>query len=307
MPPYKNILIFGANGQIGSNLSEIYRQKDGYNITLATRKEADFSHPNEVEKYLSNHIKSNDLDLIINACAYTAVDKAEQEIERKICEATNHLSVKIIAQHCAKLNIPLIHYSTDYVYNGEGDQPFSEDDKSTLNPLSIYGKSKLAGDISIEELCAKYIILRTSWVYNHAGKNFAKTILNLASEREELNIVADQIGAPSYAYDLAVATQEIIDKVAELKQFPSGIYHLCPNEKISWHEFAKLIVKEAISQNFPIKISPDNISPIPTSQYPTPAKRPLNSRLNTKKLQNTFNIKLPSIQSSIKQAIRRIK
>lgn len=295
---FRNILIFGATGQIGSNLADVLEGQK--KLILPAKNEADFSNPGEIEKHLLN--LSEVPDIIINAAAYTAVDKAEEEAG--LADKVNHISVKKIAKYCADNKIPLIHYSTDYVYDGKEQEAFSEEDEGKLKPLSVYGKTKLAGDRAVQDSGCEYIILRTSWVYDHSGKNFVKTILKLACEREDLKIVSDQVGAPTYAYDIAKVTAKIIDRLPQLPEFPSGIYNACPSEYISWFEFAERIVKLAKESGFEVKA--EKILPIPTSEYPTPAKRPLNSRLSVKKLANVFNIRFPNIDSSLEKLFRHI-
>lgn len=295
---YHNILIFGSTGQVGSNLVDIYKNKA--ELILPSRSEVDFNSPETISEFFANLQKKP--DMIINACAYTLVDKAEEEIE--ICDNVNHQSVSAIAKYCTKYDIPIIHYSTDYVYNGEGEDSFFEDDASVLMPLSVYGKTKLAGDKILQKTGCSYIIMRTSWVYNHAGSNFLKSILKLASEREELKIVSDQVGSPTYAYDLAKVTENIISQLGNFSEFPSGVYHACPSEQISWYDFAKRIVKYGLEEGQELKVK--NILPIPTSEYPTPAKRPLNSRLSVVKLDEVFGIKFPELDKSLKIAIGKI-
>ena len=296
-----NILLFGSSGQVGSNLKNIL--SEGAKLYLPTSKQVDFSNTSSFKSYLESLLEKP--DLIINAAAYTAVDKAESETE--ICDNVNHKSVEVLADFCAKNNIPLIHYSTDYVYSGSGEKPFKEDDISDLKPASTYSKSKLAGDIAIQNSGCHYIILRTSWVYNHSGYNFVKTMLKLASERDELKVVNDQIGSPTYAADLAEITDLIISKLPEFDEFPSGVYNACPNEYISWFEFAKKAISIARNKGSHIKIKDNNIKPITTVEYPTPAKRPLNSRMNAGKLSQVFKLKFPDIDTSLAKAINKME
>lgn len=293
----KNLLVFGKGGQLGSNFIELLENNSQYNSTFPTLEECDFSDEKNVRKYLENlKIKP---DFIINCSAYTAVDKAEDE--KELCYKINTGSVAEIANFCAKNNVTLIHYSTDYVFNGSGEKPFSEDNIKDLEPLNYYGFSKLESEKLVEKSECKNFIFRISWVYNHVGKNFPFTMIRLASEKEELKIVADQIGSPCYSLDIAKATLEIIRK----NSTQYGIYHLTPHEYISWFEFTKMIVEKAKKYDFPIKVK--NILPINTSDYPVRAERPLNSRLDSDKIFKAFGIKLPSIDTSLEEFFKKIK
>jgi dTDP-4-dehydrorhamnose reductase len=234
--------------------------------------------------------------LLVNAAAYTAVDKAESEPE--VANAVNAESVAELARYAAEKNIPLIHYSTDYVYDGSGERSWHEDDKTA--PLNAYGRSKLAGDEAIIKSGAKYIILRTSWVYDGTARNFFKAILNKSLEQESLDVVADQFGAPTYAGHLAMITREIINKSLVLPEFPSGVYHLCNSGETSWHGFATEIVSEAKRRGLPVKA--DKINPIPASSWKAPAARPANSRLNMDKLKQVFGLNMPDWRDGVKAA-----
>ncbi len=293
----KNLLIFGKGGQLGSNFFELLENNPAYNSTFPTFEECDFSDEANVKKYLDN-LKTKP-DYIINCAAYTAVDKAEDEID--LCYKINVGSVGEIANFCAKNNIVLIHYSTDYVFDGSGDKPFTEDNTENLKPLNYYGISKLESEKIIQKSKCKNFIFRISWVYNFVGKNFPFTILRLASEKEELKIVSDQIGSPCYSMDIAKVTLKIIEKNSS----DYGIYHLTPQEYISWFDFAKMVIEKAKKYNLPIKVK--NILPIKTSEYPTPATRPLNSRLNCDKISKEFGIKLPKIDTSLEEFFKKIK
>ncbi|MDX1949455.1 MAG: dTDP-4-dehydrorhamnose reductase, partial [Rickettsiales bacterium] len=229
---------------------------------------------------------------------YTAVDKAEDE--REICNAINVNAVKIIADFCKKIDAKLIHYSTDYVFDGSGELPFTEENSENLNPINYYGETKLNSEKEIINSGCKYFIFRISWVYNHSGKNFPFTILKLASERDELKIVADQVGSPCYSMDIAKATLKIIEN----KSSDFGIYHLTPEEYISWFEFAKIIVEKARKYSKPLKVK--GILPIKTSEFPVRAKRPLNSRLDSSKALKILGIKLPKIENSLEEFFKKI-
>ncbi len=292
----KKILIIGKGGQVSTNLIELLNASKDIEYLAIGQEELDLSKPNLVyEKLSALQIKP---DVIINAAAYTAVDLAEDE--REICNAVNNTSVAAIAKYASKIQAVLIHYSTDYVFDGSGNQPFAEDNRANLNPLNFYGISKLDGENAIIKSGCEYLVLRTSWVYNDLGKNFVKTILKLASEKDELKIIDDQIGSPTYAYDLAQATL----KLATAPQIKSGIYHLVPPEQISWHQFANMIVEQGKRSGFPVKVQ--KVLPIATSEYPTKAKRPLNSRLSVAKIKRDYGIELPPISNSLQDCLEKL-
>lgn len=291
------ILLTGTLGQVGSNILELGSLS--HEIKVLDIANFDFSNPQNLKTALDNlNFKA---DVFINPAAYTAVDKAETE--RELCDNINHKSVAVIADYCKKNNLFLVHYSTDYVFNGSGSTNFSEDNVKDLEPLNHYGKTKLDGENAIRNSGCKHIIFRTSWVYNHVGANFVLTMLKLMTEREELKIVADQIGSPTYALDIATATLKAIEKIN--LQNTNEIFNLCPPEQLSWYDFVLKIKKAA--ENNGQKLTIKNISPIPTSAYPTPAKRPLNSRLDVSKLKEKLGIELPKIDESLKTCLNKIK
>ncbi len=287
----KPILVIGANGQIGRALAEALR---GREAIFWGREEVDLSHCDAL-----NHLLTiTPCSAIINAAAYTAVDKAEEEPE--LAEKVNAYAPQVMAAYCAANNIPFLHYSTDYVFDGSGEKPRTED--GVVAPLSVYGKTKLLGEEMIEEQCGFHLIFRTSWVYDAYGNNFVNTMLRLGAEREELRVVADQIGAPSYAPHLATATLEALDKAIAMRDFPTGTYHMCNAGETSWHGFAEAIFDEARAVGMELKVR--EVHPIPTSDYPTPATRPLNSRLDCGKLQKTFGITLPDWREGLKECMK---
>lgn len=273
----KKILIFGQNGQVASSLIKEFQGDENFQITSVSSSQADFAKINELKIFLKN-LKEN-FDFIINSSAYTAVDKAESEEE--IADLINHKAVVEIANFAKETNAILIHYSTDYVFDGSGIEPFSEDNTQNLNPINIYGKTKLAGEIAIKSSSCKYIIFRISWVYskdeNH--KNFYNTIKKLAKEKEELTIINDQIGTPTNASDIAKITKSTIEKITKGQNF-SGIYHITNEKYISWYDFAVQIVEELKIAGE--KLAVKSIKSIKSQDYKTAAKRPLNSRLKTK-------------------------
>ena len=273
------ILVFGAGGQIGSALVGYL----GENAIAYDRDQADFLNP----ETLTDAIVEHQPLAVINAAAYTAVDKAESEPE--LADAINHIAVGKIAEACKEMHVPLVHYSTDYVYPGTGDKPWTETDAT--GPLNTYGKTKLAGEEAIRAAGCDHFIFRTSWVYDAHGSNFVNTMLKLGAEREGLNIVNDQSGAPSFAPHLAIATLQALEKSISRSEFPTGIYHLCNNGVTTWYTFALEIFKHARKAGVELKVN--KVEGIPASAYPTPAKRPHNSRLNARKFRDTFGIRMP--------------
>ena len=284
-----NILVTGANGQLGSEIKVV--SKDYlYNFFFTDKDELDITKKEDIEKF----IDKNEINLIINCAAYTAVDKAEEE--KELADLINHKAVKYLAEISKEKNIPLIHISTDYVFDGKNYRPYIEDDKT--NPQSVYGLTKLKGEESFKNSGARGIIIRTSWVYSSFGGNFVKTMLRL-KDRDELNIVFDQVGTPTYARDLAKAILKIVNKYYEkLNNFKAEIFHFSNEGVCSWYDFAKAI--------FEIKNIDIKINPIETKDYPTPAKRPHYSVLNKNKIKKEFNIEIPYWKESLKNCLKEI-
>ncbi len=276
----KKILIFGKNGQVGSNLVNLLEQNPEFEFHAFSSFAVDFSDLKNLEHFLNN-LKEIP-DFIINAAAYTNVDKAEEE--KEIAEKINHLAVTILAKYCQEKNIKLIHYSTDYVFDGSSDQPFKEDNTKNLYPLNFYGKTKLASEHSIINSSCDYVIFRISWIYDQNGKNFVNTIKRLAMEKEEISVVDDQIGAPTSAKFVAENTIKFIKKSLEMKIFPKGIYHLTESAYMSWYDFAVKIIAKMKAEKIDVKTK--KINRIKTSEYKTKATRPLNSRLDNSKFRN---------------------
>jgi dTDP-4-dehydrorhamnose reductase len=285
-----NILVIGKNGQVASAFCDISKKYPNYNFYFTSRNELDLSKPDIVFNKLNELDFS--ADIIINTAAYTAVDKAEEE--KEAANNINNLAVAEIAKFCAKNNILLVHYSTDYIFDGSGNEGFLEDNTANLNPLNYYGKTKLDGENAIKNSGCNYLIIRTSWIYSHIGNNFVKTILKSMQEREVLQIVDDQIGSPTYAPDIAEATIKLIERLApnNIKE----IFNIVPAEQISWYEFALKIQKSALEKGY--NLTTKEIKPIASKEYKTPAKRPKNSRLSNKKL-NDLGIELPDIKTSL--------
>lgn len=295
-----NFLLFGCNGQVGGELQKTLSSL-GNVVALdvdSTEHCGDFTKPDAI----AETIRSIRPDVIVNAAAYTAVDKAESEPE--LAFLVNAQTPGILAQEAEKLGAWLIHYSTDYVFDGSGGEAWKETDAP--NPLNVYGASKLQGERNIAASCSKYIILRTSWVYAAKGGNFAKTMLRLAQERESLSVVDDQIGAPTGARLLARLTADVIPKAMQNPGL-SGLYHAVAAGETSWYGYARFVIGGARQRGVAIKVSDENVRPVTSSQFPTPAKRPANSRLDTSKLEQAFGIKLPDWQTGVAEMLDDIR
>ncbi|EOV9657710.1 dTDP-4-dehydrorhamnose reductase [Cronobacter turicensis] len=289
-----NILLFGKSGQVGWELQRALAPL-GHIIALDFNSEdycGDFSNPEGVAETV-RRIKP---DVIVNAAAHTAVDKAEAE--RDFAQLLNATSVEAIAREAAKINAWVIHYSTDYVFPGTGETPWCESDATA--PLNVYGETKLAGERAVQNFCPNHLIFRTSWVYAGKGNNFAKTMLRMAKERESLSVINDQYGAPTGAELLADCTAHAI-RVALAKPEVAGLYHLVASGVTTWYDFAALVFDEARKAGITLKLT--DLQPVPTSAYPTPARRPQNSRLNTLKFQQQFGLVLPQWDMGVKRML----
>jgi dTDP-4-dehydrorhamnose reductase len=278
---FKKILVTGVNGQVGHALKHACA-KHAVDIVALDRTQLDLTDITAIRRVVENVQP----DLIINPAAYTAVDKAESQPD--LAYAINATAPQVLAEAAAKLNARIIHFSTDYVYAGNKQGFYLESDAT--QPLSVYGKSKLAGEDAIRATGVEHLIFRTSWVYGAYGKNFMKTILRLAAERDELRIVVDQFGAPTSSNSIAQAVLAAIDTW----QHQTGTYHLVNAGETSWYGFAKAIVEEYALLNLApsLKVSPEHIDAITTQDYPTPATRPHNSRLSCEKLKQDFGVTL---------------
>jgi len=289
---YKKILLTGVNGQVGHALLRAFSEQNVHCISL-DRTQLDLTDTDAIRHAVLT-IKP---DLIINPAAYTAVDKAESEPE--LTYAINAAAPQALAEEAAKIGARFIHFSTDYVYSGTKSGAYVEDDPT--QPLSVYGKSKLAGEDAIRAVGVSHLIFRTSWVYGAYGKNFMKTILRLAAERDELRIVADQFGAPTSSSSIADA---VLTVMGLWNNELADTYHLVNAGKTSWHGFATAIVQEynrmQSVHNLPLlKVKPENIQAITTSEYPTPAVRPANSCLDCSKLARDFSVQLPDWRQAL--------
>lgn len=277
----KKVLVTGANGQLGSEIAVLSKNYPKYEWIFADRTKITLNDLDILQTQL-NKIQP---DIILSCGAYTAVDKAETE--KELAFRVNHLAIELIAKYAAQNNVSLIHVSTDYVFDGSSSTALNED--SVTNPINVYGESKLAGEIACLKENPNSIIIRTSWVYSKFGNNFVKTMQRLMQERDEINVVNDQIGSPTFAADLAIALINIV----ESSKWVPGIYNFSNEGEISWYEFA-LAIKELGDYKC-------NVGGIPTSAYPTPAKRPKFSLLNKEKIKSIYNLDVPDYKESLKK------
>lgn len=289
---FKKIVLTGVNGQVGHALQQAFAQHNIAVITL-DRAQLDLTDVDAIRSVVRNYQP----DLIINPAAYTAVDKAESEPD--LAYAINAQAPQVLAEEAAKIGAKLIHFSTDYVYSGTQLTPYLEQDLT--QPLSVYGKSKLAGEEAIRASGVQHLIFRTSWVYGAYGKNFMNTILRLAAEREALRIVADQYGAPTSSHSIADAVLAVL----KVWTGQSGVYHLVNAGETTWHGFAQAIVEvyAQLGLTPPLKTPVQNVQSITTLEYPTPAARPANSRLNCEKLKQDFGVTLPHWRESLQSEL----
>ena len=290
-----NILLLGKNGQVGRELQRTLLPLG--DVTALGRDDADLQNPDVLLGLLNERRP----EIIVNAAAYTAVDKAETN--EKTAYAINAEAVDVLAKYATTHNALFVHYSTDYVFDGEKKEAYLETDAT--NPQSVYGKSKRAGEEAILKSQCNTLIFRTSWVFSAHGNNFIKTILRLAQERDSLNIVADQFGAPTCAELIADVTAHAIIGYRR-RQLAGGIYHLTAGGETSWHGLACYAVQQACKNGMQLKLKPENIQPIPTEAYPLPAKRPKNSRLNTSALSNALELQFPDWRLYVDRVIKEL-
>jgi dTDP-4-dehydrorhamnose reductase len=293
------ILLLGRDGQVGWELQRSLAPLGA--VIAPSLDELQFEQFDNLRAV----VRKNAPHLIVNAAAYTAVDKAESEPD--LAATVNNHAVRLLAEEAGTLGALLVHYSTDYVFDGGKPGSYTEDDAP--NPISVYGRTKLEGDRAIQASGCGHLIFRTSWVYAARGGNFVKTILRLARERDELKIVADQIGAPTSAELIADVTALCVGYVRYCpERFADigGIYNLVAAGETSWHNYARFVVENAVRLGLLLKLSPDSIRPIATSEYPLPARRPLNSRLATDKLSRVFGIELPHWHIHLERVIEEL-
>ena len=293
------ILLFGKSGQVGWELQRSLAplgQVIALDYDSADGLCGDFTN----RAGLAGTVRRVAPDVIVNAAAYTAVDKAE--IEPELARRINALAPGVLADEAQELDAWLVHYSSDYVFDGSGEKPWLETDAT--GPLSVYGKTKLDGELAVAR-CEKHLILRTSWVYAARGANFAKTMLRLAQERDQLKVISDQIGAPTGAELLADVTAHAVRTLQRRPQL-AGVYHLAAGGETSWHTYARFVIEHARQAGRPIRVMPEAVEAIRTSAYPTPAQRPLNSRLNTGKFQAAFGLVMPDWQVGVERMLAEI-
>jgi dTDP-4-dehydrorhamnose reductase len=290
------ILLLGKNGQVGS---ELQRSLAPLGELLALDRNST-SHCGDLSNLdgLAETVRVFRPDVVVNAAAYTAVDKAETDAET--AHRINALAPEVLSRACAALGAYLVHYSTDYVFNGTGQTPWTETDPT--GPLNVYGHSKLAGEEGIAKQGANHVIFRTSWVYGTEGGNFAKTMLRLAQEREKMTVIHDQFGAPTGAALLA----DITTTALQAQQRLTGIYHLAAAGETTWFDYAAYVLAQAKLRKPDLKLAVKEFLPVATTEFPTPAKRPLNSRLNCSHLEQALQLKLPAWQTGVDQLLSKI-
>lgn len=293
-----NVLLIGKNGQVGFELQRALAPLGP--LVAIGRQQCDLGDEQAVRALVRAHRP----DVVVNAAAYTAVDKAQGDVEHAY--AINAGAPAAIAEEVARLGALLVHYSTDYVFDGSHAAPYREVDVPA--PQNVYGASKLAGEQAIIASGARHLIFRSSWIVGAHGGNFAKTMLRLAEEKESLNVVADQIGAPTSAALIADVTAQILGQYARSDKtvFPFGLYHLSAEGETNWCSYAAHVVQSAKAAGRSLRLTPEKIHPISTAEYPLPASRPLNSRLNTAKLRNEFGLHLPSWTIGVNHVLQQI-
>ena len=285
------LLVFGKDGQLGQHLQKVLP-----GAVFLGPHDLDFSNTEQIRPA----ILAQKPTCIINAAAYTAVDRAESEPE--LARTINARAVKEMAMAAQELKVPLLHVSTDYVFSGEKPTPYKEDDPT--GPKSIYGKTKLEGELAVKEFCEDYWIIRTSWVFSEHGTNFVKTMLRLGEERESLSIVADQTGQPTYAGDLAELIKIVVQSLESQRPLPWGLYHFACRNAVSWYEFAQEIFEQAV--NADLLSSQPQLTAITTEDYPMPASRPKNSRLDLSRLQQWLGEEIPDWKTGLAQVIKSL-
>lgn len=283
------ILLLGQHGQVSRELQLLLESR--HELIVLGREQLDLADTERLREAI-RHLQP---ELIINAAAHTAVDAAESEPEAAF--AINAVAPGVLAEEAAALDVPLIHYSTDYVFDGSKPTAYHEDDLP--NPLGVYGRSKLAGEQAISAVGGKHLILRTSWVYSLHGRNFLLTMQRLLQEREQLSVVADQIGAPTWAGSIAAATVQLIERWQQRQTAAWGVYHFSARGETSWFGFAEAIAAQLLAQGRAVAA----LKPIATTEYPTPAKRPLNSRLDCTRLERDWGVRLPDWHAGLLECL----
>ncbi|MFW9612235.1 MAG: dTDP-4-dehydrorhamnose reductase [Fluviibacter sp.] len=289
---YKKILLLGKDGQVGWELQRALAPLGL--LTALNRRECDLAEAAQVQAVLEQY----EPEVIVNAAAYTAVDQAESD--QALARRINVDAVAELARYAREMGSLLVHYSTDYVFDGTKPEAYVEDD--ITNPLSVYGQTKLDGENRIRDALCRHLIFRTSWVYAARGGNFARTMLRLASERTALSVIDDQIGAPTSAELIADVTAHALRDVLSGRA-PGGTYHLAAAGEASWYDYAKFVIERVRDQGQTLALAVDGLRPIPASDYPLPAKRPQNSRLNTHLLERSFALKLPQWEDGVARVL----
>lgn len=290
--------MLGATGQLGHELPDALAEL-GQVIAL-DRAAADLAHPES----LRNVVRRHSPQIVINAAAYTAVDKAEDEPDLAI--TVNAEGPRVLAEEAEKLGACMVHYSTDYVFDGRKESPYDENDMP--NPLSLYGRSKLAGETAVAAACHRHLIFRTSWLFGVHGNNFLKTILRVAAERDTLRVVADQRGSPTFVGMVADVTTEVLGSQLDASHEDAGwgVYHLAAGGETTWYGYAQRIVEQARNMGVALKATGDSVVPITSNEYSAPAPRPANSRLDTAKLRSRFGVRLPDWRYGVDQVLGQL-
>ncbi len=292
------ILVFGSNGQVGHEISSALA---GFGqLTLLDRAHGDLSHPESLRAIVRHYQP----DIVVNAAAYTAVDRAESEPE--LAHTVNAVAPGVLAEEAQASGACLVHYSTDYVFDGEKRGSYAE--THATGPLSVYGRTKLLGELAIARICQRHVIFRTSWVFGAHGSNFLKTMLRLAAERESLRVVADQFGAPTSARLIATITGRFLEKALSSRDDNAswGLYHLAAAGEASWYSYAQHVLACGHELGMPLRATPDSVVPISAAEYPVAAPRPANSRLDTTKLRTALDIELPDWRDDVAMTIHAL-
>jgi dTDP-4-dehydrorhamnose reductase len=292
------ILVTGKDGQVGFELQRALATLG--EVVAVDQTDCDLADADAIRALVRRVAP----DVIVHPAAYTAVDKAESDPQTAF--AVNARAPGVLGEEAARIKALVVHYSTDYVFDGSKDGSYSEADQPA--PQSVYGSTKLAGERALAEANPRHLILRTSWVVGAHGGNFAKTMLRLAAEREQLNVVADQFGAPTSAALLADLTAQLVRQYLRegADGFPYGTYHVAAAGETSWCDYARFVIAEALAAGKTLKAAPDAVKPLATSEYPTPAKRPANSRLDTSHFRTTFGLRLPPWQEGVRHVLQQI-
>lgn len=293
----KKILVTGKNGQVGFELHRSLAPLG--ELAAFDRTECDLADLDGLRALIRREMP----DVVVNPAAYTAVDKAESD--QVAAFTVNSAALRVMGEEAARLGALVVHYSTDYVFDGTKAGAYSEDD--VPQPKSVYGQSKLEGELALAQTAPRHLILRTSWVVGAHGGNFAKTMLRLAAERERLSVVADQFGAPTSAALLADLTAHLVREYFRVQgEFPFGTYHLAAAGETTWYDYARFVIAEAQAAGKVLKAGADAVAPLSTADYPTPAQRPANSRLDTARFRSTFGLDLPPWQEGVRHVLQQI-